>query len=263
MESIKVSVLVPIYNVEKYLRQCLDSLKNQTLHDIEIICINDGSTDSSPEIIREYCEDDDRFKVINKANSGYGDSMNQGLAMARGEYIGIVESDDFASPDMFESLYTLASENDADVTKSNYLEYSLNGYEVRDFPVENLFFCEFNKVFTPADDQNVFLSAPAIWSAIYRREYLEKNNIRFLPTPGAYFQDTSFNFKALALADRAILTHDAYLHYRVDNASSSVKSQAKIFTVCDEYDEIWDFINRYPELRAKLATAIPIFQFGG
>ena len=84
-----LSLLIPIYNVQRYLRECLDSALAQTLKDIEIICINDGSTDNSPAIIREYMEHDRRVKMIDKANSGYGDSMNHGLEMARGKYVGI------------------------------------------------------------------------------------------------------------------------------------------------------------------------------
>lgn len=99
----KVSLLVPICNVERYLRECLDSAVAQTLKDIEVICINDGSTDSSPDIIREYVERDPRVKMIDKANSGYGDSMNRGLEMARGEYVGILESDDFMFEDSLQS----------------------------------------------------------------------------------------------------------------------------------------------------------------
>ena len=86
----KISIIVPVYNVERYLRDCLNSLINQTLSDIEIICVNDGSTDSSPRILEEYASKDSRIKVINKENSGYGASMNMGLAAAEGEYIGIV-----------------------------------------------------------------------------------------------------------------------------------------------------------------------------
>ena len=94
----KVSILVPCYNVEKYLKQCLDSIVNQTLQDIEIICINDGSTDSTLDIIKQYAKNDDRFVVIDKQNEGYGKSMNRGLDAATGEYIGIVESDDWIEP---------------------------------------------------------------------------------------------------------------------------------------------------------------------
>ena len=96
------SLLIPIFNVQRYLRECLDSAQTQTLKDIEIVCINDGSTDNSPAIIREYMERDRRVKMIDKANSGYGDSMNHGLEMARGKYAGILESDDFMAPDALE-----------------------------------------------------------------------------------------------------------------------------------------------------------------
>lgn len=107
MANPKVSIVIPIYNVERYLRQCLDSVVNQTLKDIEIICVDDGSTDSSPDIIKEYVDKDPRVKVITKPNSGYGNSMNRGFDMAEGEYIGIVESDDYADPDMFENSMRL------------------------------------------------------------------------------------------------------------------------------------------------------------
>ena len=123
MGSPKVTVVVPIYNVEKYLRQCLDSIVNQTLKDIEIICVDDGSTDSSPQIIQEYMDKDSRVKVITKPNSGYGNSMNRGFDMAEGEYIGIVESDDYADPEMFEEMYNVASSNQLDVVKSGFYYY--------------------------------------------------------------------------------------------------------------------------------------------
>ena len=119
----KISVLVPIYNVEKYLRECLDSLLNQTLVDVEFILINDGSKDNSLEIMKEYQSKDARFKIIDKENTGYGSSMNKGLDLASGEYIGIVESDDFIKKRMFEDLYNIAVKNDADMVKSDYFYY--------------------------------------------------------------------------------------------------------------------------------------------
>jgi glycosyltransferase involved in cell wall biosynthesis len=109
-EMIKVSILVPICNVEKFLGKCLCSIVNQTLTDIEIICINDGSKDQSLEIIKKFVKDDQRIVVIDKPNSGYGDSMNKGMGIAKGEYIGIVESDDFINANMFDELYSLAKE---------------------------------------------------------------------------------------------------------------------------------------------------------
>ena len=119
----KVSIVIPVYNVEKYLRQCLDSVVNQTLQDIEIICVNDGSKDSSLQIMHEYQAKDPRIKIIDKENSGYGASMNRGFDAATGEYLGIVESDDYAEPDMFEKLYAVAKADDLDVVKSGFFYY--------------------------------------------------------------------------------------------------------------------------------------------
>ena len=116
----KISVVVPVYNVEKYLKECINSIINQTLEDIEIICVNDGSTDSSLEILNDYAKKDSRIIVINKSNSGYGHTMNMGLNAASGEYIGIIESDDFADKNMFEDLYKLAKEYDADIVKGDW-----------------------------------------------------------------------------------------------------------------------------------------------
>ena len=107
-DSPMVSLLIPIYNVERYLEECLDSAVNQTLKDIEIICINDGSTDSSPDIIRRYMANDGRVRMIDKANSGYGSSMNMGLDAATGKYIGILESDDYLELDALEVMVAAA-----------------------------------------------------------------------------------------------------------------------------------------------------------
>ena len=110
---IKVSVLVPIFNVEKYLVECLESFLAQKLKELEIICIDDGATDGSSEIVDAFAIRDERFRVIHKENSGYGKSMNLGLDEAQGEYIGIVESDDFVERDMFSALYEIADTQQA------------------------------------------------------------------------------------------------------------------------------------------------------
>lgn len=118
----KVSILVPIYNNEVYLHECIDSIINQTLKDIEIILLDDGSTDNSPQICDEYAKKDNRIKVVHKENTGYGHTMNLGIEMATGEYIGIVESDDYVELDMFESLYNATVQNNQkiDIVKSNH-----------------------------------------------------------------------------------------------------------------------------------------------
>lgn len=264
LKNPKVSILVPICNVERYLRECLNSLVNQTLREIEIICINDGSTDSSLSIIREYERRDERIVVIDKPNSGYGDSMNKGIELARGEYIGIVESDDFASLNMFETLYKEAAKNDLDVVRSNYYAHRTGEDSSCDYLVENLAACgSYDKVFHPIDNPRVFMCQPAIWTSIYKKSMIDKDEVRFLPTPGASFQDTAFYFKAFYAADRVKLLKDGYLHYRIDNANSSVKNQNKLFCVCDEYAEVWDYAKRDHDKFQIIKYWIPRQQYEG
>lgn len=245
-----VSVLVPIYNVERYLRQCLESLRCQTLSDIEVICINDGSTDGSRAIIEEFLADP-RFRVIDKPNSGYGASMNRGLDAARGRYIAILESDDFLDPPALERLLTLAEDNDAELVKADfYLHWSQPG--PRDELIGFVSPSMAGRVMRPCEDPRAFYRKSSIWSAIYRTDFLRVNGIRFLETPGASYQDTGFNFKALACAERAVFTQEAFLHYRQDNESSSVNSPGKVYCVCDEYAEIERFLDASPELKERL-----------
>lgn len=243
----KVSILVPIYNQENYLKQALDSLIIQTLDDIEIIAINDGSTDNTTRILQEYRFKDKRIKVINKENSGYGASMNIGIENASGEYIGILEPDDFVETDMFENLYKLAKENNADLVKSDHYSYTTKNNQSRKCGLISPL--KANKNTNIAADITLLKIVPSIWSAIYKREFLNNNNIRFLETPGASYQDTSFFFKTMALAKNVVLTDKAYIHYRTDNENSSVNSKDKIFAICDEYDEITKFLNKNPNIK--------------
>lgn len=251
----KISILVPVYNVEKYLKECLNSLVNQSLTDIEIICINDGSTDSSPEILKEYASRDSRIKIIDKPNSGYGASMNAGLENAQGEFVGIVESDDYAAINMFEDLYNLAQKNGADIVKSDYFYYTTHNNQARKAG-------KIPSIITNVKKFSKLLRyQPSIWSAIYKREFLEKNQIRFLETPGASYQDTSFSFKVMALAEKVVLTNNAYLYYRQDNENSSVNSKDKIFFICSEYDEITEFLEKNPEIKKFANTQKLIKQY--
>lgn len=261
MENLpKVSILVPCYNVEKYIGECLNSVVNQTLKEIEIICINDGSTDKTLSILQEYAQKDERITIIDKSNSGYGDSMNKGLKLVTGEYVGIVESDDFVKPDMFEKLYELALCHKTDMVKSNYYEYvTKNNSQTKRY---NIYKTIQNQKVCPLDKTDAFDSAPAIWSAIYRTEFLQKNHIEFLPTAGASYQDTAFNFKALFCADSVYFTDAAYLYYRQDNMNSSVNNPKKVFCICDEYHEIERFARQYPIRYEKIKYHLPILKWG-
>ncbi len=239
----KVSVIVPVYNVSKYLHQCLDGIVHQTLNEIEIICIDDGSTDESFNILQNYASKDERMTVVHKTNSGYGHSMNIGLKLAKGEYIGIVESDDWVETQMFEKLYQKATLHHLDVVKSNFYDY----WAEKDQLSQKVFVMpenDLNEVIRPQERQNIFWQMPCIWAAIYRRQFLEENDIQFLETPGASYQDTAFNFKVWALAHRVLLIDEAFLHYRRDNEQSSVNSKGKVFCIADEYHEIERFLKQ-------------------
>lgn len=260
-DIVKVSVLVPIYNVEQFLPECLDSLVNQTLKEIEIICINDGSKDDSLNIIKKYAKNDKRIKIIDKKNSGYGDSMNQGLKKAIGEYVGIVESDDFIDKDAFSELYEVAKKYNVDVVKANFYEYV--GETKKDQAVSDMFPPEMvGKVIDPRKNKEIYYQPPCIWSAIYKNEFLKENKIDFLPTPGAAYQDAGFNFKVWAMTRRAYLMRRAFLHYRQDNANSSVKDASKIYCVKDEYDSIEEFL-RKNDLMDELGSVAFTCRFGG
>lgn len=235
-----ITILVPCYNVEKYVDECLSSIQKQTYSNLEIICINDGSTDRTLDILKKYEHSDNRFRIINKPNSGYGASMNIGLDNATGNYIGIVESDDFVEPDMFEKLIAIAIDHDLDIARSCYYQYRTS--DRSNELVANKFVPKY-VVLEPISKQYPFYQPPAIWASIYRHSLLKNNGIRFLETPGASFQDTAFAFKAYCCAKRFMMINEALLHYRIDNESSSVNNPAKVFCVCDEYEEMWKFAN--------------------
>lgn len=254
---IKLSILVPIYNVEQYLPDCLDSLCTQTLKNIEIICINDGSTDASGAILDEYAKNNSNIVVINKKNSGYGDSMNRGLEAATGEYIGIVESDDYIDANGFEKLYELAKKTDADIVKANYYYHSNDKDEIHEV-VKNQ---KLNKAITISDDYSILIEEPGIWSAIYRRDFLNDNKIRFRTTPGASYQDTGFFFKTACAAKKIVYTKNAYLHYRTDNANSSVKSLEKVNYVVEEYADIEKYLEKC-DITDEVKYTIQAAKFG-
>lgn len=238
----KISVLVPVYNVEVYLEQCIQSLLAQTFQDMEIVCIDDGSTDNSGRILDRYAATDERIKVIHKENTGYGNSMNVALDHAIGDYIAILESDDFAEPDMLQKLYEVAVKQSLDVVKADYYNYrngvNVPGNRLRDFPK--------GRVLCPGKYPEILNLADTIWSCLYRRNFLLAHDIRFHETPGASYQDISFAIQVWLHAGRVYFMEDAVLHYRRDNPGASMNNPSKLFCVFDEYEWIeekyWDYL---------------------
>ena len=247
----KVSIIVPVYNVEEYLKECLDSLINQTLKDIEIICVNDGSTDGSLDVLKKYASKDTRVKIIDKDNAGYGHAMNIGTDMASGEFIGIVESDDYVDLKMYESLYNYAKETRVNIVKSNFNRFT-GPPEKR-----NLFFNRVAKrienyyvILNPHSRKDVFNFIMNAWTGLYKRQFLIDNKIRYNETPGASFQDNGFYFQTLMYTDSIYFVEEAFYFNRRDNENSSVMSNKKINCMKEEYDYIQSIINtdqRYSE----------------
>lgn len=239
--NIKVSVVVPIYNVETYLEQCLDSILNQTLKEIEIICVDDGSTDKSGAILDAYAEKDSRIIVHHKQNTGYGNTMNVGFSLATGEYIGIVESDDFIAPHMYETLYETAKQHDLEIVKSE--RFSI--YDSRDgsmHTTKDVQLAPMQAYGQILDMQSASFSTriryevmKSIWCAIYRTDYIRENEILFHETKGASYQDTGFNFITMMTANRLMVIPDHLYYYRRNNLNSSSNSDALVDVLFFEY----------------------------
>lgn len=245
----KVSLIVPTYNVEQYLVKCMESITNQTLEDIEVICINDGSTDGSLSILQSYADKDKRIIIVDKENGGYGIGMNIGLEIATGEYIGIVEPDDFVPVNMFGNLYDIAKGNNLDFVKADFyrFERATNGDMFLTYNHLSKKEEDYNVVFNPSETPEAIRWIMNTWSGIYKREFLNKWNIRHNETPGASFQDNGFWFQTFVFATRAMIIDKPYYMNRRDNPNSSVKNMQKVFCVNVEYDHIKDVLIEHPE----------------
>lgn len=245
----KISVVIPVYNVERYLKQCVASILNQTYTNLEIIIVDDKSPDKCPEIIDEYAKQDNRVKVIhNQENQGYAKSVNNGIRTATGEYIAIIESDDFIDKEMFSTLYEMITKNNCEVAKCHFYQYfgekdeNVSGETVLS-KIPN------NKAFNLKDYPNILKAHPSIWAALYKRNLLIDNNIFFTESPNGAFLDILFTFKALICAKKIVITDTPYLHYRQDNSTSTINNPKKIFCISDEYDLLTQYLNDHLDIK--------------
>ncbi len=239
MPTVLVSIVMPVYNVASYLAECIDSILAQTLQDWELIVVNDGSTDDSLSIIESYVARDKRVRVISKVNEGYGKAMNTGIDAAAGEYIGIVESDDIIDAQMYERLYQLAKQHDADMVKGGYqyfwdMEGQARRYEAGGRCPASLE----EKLCTPATEPQCYRIPLYTWAGIYRRSWIEHWGIRHHETPGASYQDNGFWFQTLSLAKRAIWTNEVFYSYRQTNVNSSIHKKGDYDVPMREFDYI-------------------------
>ncbi len=225
-DSPLVSVIMPSYNVGPYIRQCIESVSGQTLKDIEIICVDSGSTDGTLAVLEEYLQKDKRITLLRSDMKSYGHQMNLGLQAARGEYIGIVETDDLVSAKMFEVLYGLTDQGCIDIVKGNYWEYYSDDTAKKTIVNTTRNSIKDGAVFTLKENPDIMVSHPSIWSAIYRRAFLEENHIRFMEEPGAGWVDNPFYFETLCAADSIRWTSIPCYYYRMTNPDSSTNNIA-------------------------------------
>lgn len=250
----KVSIIVPTYNVALYITECMDSLINQTLKEIEIICIDAFSTDGTREILGTYAAKDKRVQILDDTKRSTGYAKNIGIDAARGEYIGIVESDDYVALDTYEKLYVCAREYHTDIVKGNYQAFTGEGAE-RIFALKaiSLYKEDYNHVVSMQGDNRYFNWDMYTWTGIYKKAFLEEFKIRHNETPGASFQDVGFWLQTIAFAKTAYLLPGYYYNYRRDNPYSSVHQSNKVYEMIREYEYGAEQI----EKRIKLDNILP------
>jgi glycosyltransferase involved in cell wall biosynthesis len=225
---IKVSVIVPVYNGEAHLAECLDSIKNQTLNDIEIICVDDGSTDSSYEILERYQAEDDRFQIYRQENKYAGAARNLGKSHATGEYLAFWDCDDFFDLEALEKLYNRAKETDADVCVCGGNQFLESKQKLYPWPPylsrKKVDGCDTFNRFTHPDCYLNFTNAAA-WNKIYRRKYIEGLGLDFQCVRNG--NDVYFTVSAIGLADRIAIVDEKLINYRVNQNSGLVCSLSK------------------------------------
>jgi len=229
---VKISIIVPVFNVEKYLSQCVDSLRNQTLRDIEIILVDDGSPDNCPAICDEYAKQDERIKVVHKQNEGLGYARNSGLDVAIGEYIAFVDSDDYVELNTYQRLYAKAMDSKADIVFFNYQRFNdqRDIFEKSSIQRETLYDTEeglrglmLNMIANPPNaksDRDIECSSCC---ALYRYDPIKKYGIRFKSERELISEDLLFNLDYLLHSSKVVAIPDVYYNYRSNPLSLTAK----------------------------------------
>lgn len=243
--KIKVSVIVPVYNVEKFIDKCLNSLVNQTLKEIEIIVVNDGTKDNSQKIIDKYVKKyPDKIKSYIKENGGQGSARNYGLEKANGEYIGYVDSDDFVEKDMYKKLYNKAKENNYDIVVCGNYNVS------EDYQNKNIdtFINNYN-----TDLENIFFGKMAVWNKIYKRDILIKNKLEFKEK--VWYEDLAFTLKAIMNSNTFAFIDEPLYDYLIREGSTMNNSNVqRNLEILDAFNDILSYIqhNKKEEYFSKI-----------
>lgn len=241
MGDVKVSVLIYVKNDESHIEKCIRSVMKQSLHDIEILVIDGGSTDGTLERIETLKAEDERIRLI-FSYPGVGIQFNTGLKMAGGKYIGICESDDYILYDMYERQYAIAEIYQLDILKANVIRFCEAGEKEYRFPfsLSNNLMIYDTLLNAKEDFRFLKLGVNGFWSGLYRREFLLDNNIYMNETNGASYQDTTFSFLTGAYAKKAYVMKEAFYCYKMDNPNSSVNNPGKLSLLNNEYKILKD-----------------------
>ena len=259
-----ISVVLPVYNAEPYLREALDSVISQTFRNIEIICVNDGSTDNSLAIMQEYAASDQRIIIDDGPNGGYGKAMNRGIDRARGAYIAILEPDDTLLPTMFEDLLPVAEKDNLDFIRADFNRFTKCNDGSYKYTQESI--CHedaslYGKVLNPQIDLSLFNVRMQNWTGLTRKSFLDKHSIKFHESPGARFQDNSFWFQTYCWATRIEYINQPYYCHRDDNPNSSTNRTDLMFAMLDEWQWIREYLAQYPEKEKRLVEVFQLRKF--
>lgn len=251
----EISVIIPVYNVEKYLDKCLDSICNQSFRDIEIICVNDGSTDSSQNILLEYQNIDGRIRIINQENQGLGASRNNGLKEAKGKYVYFIDSDDYLDASTLERLHKNIISNKSDIALFKFKTFDDNNNiksRIVEFRIDEIFgdIDYSNFTFTYKDvKKHVMNTAFSACLKLYRKDFLDSFDDFHFPE-GVSFEDILFHVKVMLRASRISFVNEDFYYYR-SNPNSILNSSANVFDIFKAIDMVEDFLRKngfYAEL---------------
>lgn len=244
---VEISVVVPVFNVEKYLSECLDSIINQTFKDIEILCINDGSTDNSLNILNKYMEIDNRIKIINQENSGLGASRNRGMELAKGKYIFFIDSDDYIELNTLMELYEICENKELDFVicqVKNYDEENGEFFTSDYFDMPILSKTVQDNVFNYKDVSNILPNINVVaWNKLYNLNFIKKSGARF--SEDLIFEDNVFFWNLLFSAAR-IYFYQKYLYIYRRRVSSITSSGSKnLIDTIEIHNQIFDVFKKY------------------
>lgn len=239
----KISIIMPSLNVGEQICECMESVLSQTMKEVEIICVDAGSTDGTYEILKKYASQDNRIRLVPSEKKSYGYQLNLGIRRATGKYIGIVDTDDYVAPNMFERMYDLAEKHEVDFVNCLYTKFFEFGgrrcfYRITQPLLKEVYE---KKIDLQKDDRYRLAHGCQIWTGLYNRRFITDNQLWLHETPGASFQDLGFHVLVGLMAKTCVYTEGSYYFYRTDRAESSVRSSDKYKCVADEVE----YINRY------------------